>query len=124
MDKMDKQKLLENIKEYTLKNGVGEFDIYNNQMATSGYTCSIKHVAIIDINDFNFEIIDKIIDENKKLLSYKNVFLGTWINRYRNYIYIDITKNYKSKYYVLKVAKKLQRLAIFDLNNNTSIYLK
>ena len=114
--------ILTKIKIDTLKNGGGSFSIFHNEKADKGYMSSIKDIVIIDIKDFNFSIINKIIEENKNLLKRKNVYLGTWIDGGK--IYIDISKNYKSKYYCLKIAKKLKQLAIFDLNTFTSIYIK
>ena len=113
--------LITKIKIDTLKNGGGTFDIYNKQQANTGYMCSIKDIAVIDINDFNFFLINKIIEKNKNILRRKNVYFGTWIDG--NKIYIDISKNYKNKYYCFKIAKKLNQLAIFDLNTITSMYL-
>ena len=49
--------LMIKIKIDTLKNGGGTFDIYNKQQANTGYMCSIKDIAVIDINDFNFFLI-------------------------------------------------------------------
>ena len=118
--KIDKQ-LMTKIKIDTLKNGGGTFDIYNKQQANTGYMSSIKDIAVIDINDFNFFLINKIIEENKNILRRKNIYLGTWLED--NKVYIDISKNYKNKYYCFKIAKKLNQLAIFDLNTFTSIYL-
>ena len=112
--------LITKIKIDTLKNGGGTFDIYNKQQADTGCMCSIKDIAVIDINDFNFFLINKIIEENKNILRRKNIYLGTWIDG--NKIYIDISKNYKNKYYCFKIAKKLNQLAIFDLNTFTSMY--
>ena len=114
--------LMTKIKIDTLKNGGGTFDIYNKQQATTGYMCSVKDLATVDLQDFNFSIIDKIIEENKQLLKRKNIYLGTWIDGDK--IYIDISKNYKNKYHSLKIAKKLKQLAIFELNTMTSIYIK
>lgn len=113
--------LLTRIKINTLKNGGGSFNIYGNKKATNGYMCSILDVATIDISEFDFSVIDTIIEKNKDLLKRKNIYLGTWIEGGK--IYIDISKNYKSRYYCLKFAKKLNQKAIFDLNNFTSIYL-
>ena len=114
--------ILTKIKINTLKNGGGSFSIFNNEKADKGYMCSIKDIAVIDIKDFNFSIINKIIGENKNILKRKNTYLGTWIDGGK--IYIDISKNYKSKNYCLKIAEKLKQLAIFDLNTFTSIYIK
>ena len=114
--------LITKIKIDTLKNGGGTFDIYNKQQATTGYMCSVKDIVVININEFNFYLINKIIEKNKNILRRKNIYLGTWIDGDK--IYIDISKNYKNKYHSLKIAKKLKQLAIFDLNTFTSIYLK
>ena len=119
---MENKRLLTKIKTNTLKNGGGEFNI-NGKNPTQGYLCSIKDIiAVIDINDFNFSIIDKIIEENKNILKRKNTYLGTWVENGK--IYIDICKNYKTKSYCLKVAKKLRELAILDLKTYTGIDVK
>ena len=63
--------LITKIKIDTLKNGGGTFDIYNKQQANTGYMCSIKDIAVIDIYNFNFSLINKIIEGNKNILRKK-----------------------------------------------------
>lgn len=112
------------IKTNTLKNGGGEFNIHNGKNPTVGYMIIIKDVAIIDLKDFTIKVLNKIINDNKKLLLLKSVYLGTWIDDYDNKVYIDIFKNYKNKNYCLKIAKKLRQLTILDLNTYTGINVK
>ena len=114
--------ILTKIKIDTLKNGGGSFSIFHNEKADKGYMCSIKDIAIVELEDFNFSVLENIIEKNLSLLFKKNQYLGTWIDGDK--IFIDISKNYKNKNYCLKVAKKLKQLAIFDLNTFTSIYIK
>ena len=113
---------LNKIVKNTLKNGGGSFKVVGNKKADKGYMCSIKDIAIVELEDFNSYVLSQIIKDNKKLLNLKNNFLGTWIED--NKVFIDISKNYKNKKYCLKIARQLNQLAIFDLNNLTSIYLK
>ena len=107
----------------TLKEGGGSFKVNNmNYNATTGYMTSIKDVAVVELKDLSISLLKQIISDNEKLLFLKNVYLRTWIEN--NKVFIDISKNYKNKNYCLKVAKQFNQLAIFDLNNSTSIYLK
>ena len=114
--------IITKIKIDTLKNGGGSFSIFHNEIADKGYMCSIKDVVIIELEDFNFSILEDIIEKNFSLLTKKNHYLGTWIEDKK--VFIDISKNYKNKNYCLKIAKKLNQLAIFDLNTFTSVYIK
>lgn len=104
----------------TLKNAGGSFSI-NKQVANKGYMCAFKNLIEIPIKDFSIELIEKLIIENYKTLSKNNVYFGTWISN--DIVYIDLSKNYKYKNSCVKFAKKFKELAIFDLENFTSVFI-
>lgn len=104
----------------TLKNAGGSFSI-NKQVASKGYMVAFKNLIEIPIKDFSIELIEKLITENYRVLNKHNVFFGTWIDN--NKVYIDLSKNYKYKNSCVKFAKKFKELAIFDLENFTSVFI-
>ena len=104
----------------TLKNAGGSFSI-NGQVADKGYMCAFKNLLEVNVKDFSVELIEKLITENYKILSKTMCFFGTWIDN--DIVYIDLSKNYKYKNSCVKFAKKFKELAIFDLENFTSVFI-
>lgn len=104
----------------TMKNSGGSFST-KGQVADKGYMVAFKNLLEIPVKDFNRELIEKLIADNYKVLNKNNVYFGTWIDN--DIVYIDLSKNYKYKNACVKFAKQLKKLAIFDLNTFTSIYL-
>lgn len=104
----------------TLKNAGGSFSI-KGQVANKGYMCAFKNLLEVPVKDFSIELIEKLITENYKLLNKHNVYFGTWIDN--DIVYIDLSKNYKYKNSCVKFAKQLKELAIFDLENFTSVFI-
>lgn len=52
----------------------------------------------------------------------KNEFIGIWLDN--NIIYLDISKHYNNKRIALDIALKNKQIAIYDIKNDESIYLK
>lgn len=111
------------IKE-TLKNNGWSFNVSKSKIKKplKGFMCSIKDLLIVDKKDFNVKLIKSLVKQNFNLLKNSENYLGTWENNGK--IYIDISTNFISKDEALKVAKDNKQLAIFDLQEMKSIYLK
>lgn len=111
------------IKE-TLKNNGGSFNVSKSKIKKplKGFMCSIKDLLIIDKKDFNVKLLKSLVKQEFNLLKNDKYFIGTWLEN--NKIYIDISENFTSKEKALQVAKKNSQIAIFDLNEMKSIYLK
>lgn len=62
--------------------------------------------------------IEKLV--NLKMMS-NRIYFDTWISN--DIVYIDLSKNYKYKNSCVKFAKQLKELAIFDLENFTSVFI-
>lgn len=74
-----------------------------------------------NINDING--IKKAIEEKQEIIKNKNnMYIGLWLDS--NIMYIDISININDKVEALEFAKYNKQLAIYDLVNNDSIYLK
>lgn len=72
-------------------------------------------------NDYN-EIM-KAIESKKEIIQDRdNLYIGLWLDN--NIMYIDISINIQDKTEALEFAKYNRQLAIYDLMNNDSIYLK
>lgn len=111
------------IKE-TLKNNGGSFNVSTNKVKKplKGFMCSIKDLLIIDKKDFNVKLLKSLVKDNFTLLKSNENYLGTWEDKGK--IYIDISANFSSKEKALQVAKNNNQIAIFDLQEMESIYLK
>lgn len=72
-------------------------------------------------NDYN-EIMKAIADKKEIIKDRDNLYIGLWLDD--NIMYVDISININDKIEALEFAKYNRQLAIFDLVNNDSIYLK
>lgn len=71
----------------------------------------------------DYQAIKKAIEEKQAIIKDKNnMYIGLWLDS--NIMYIDISINIIDKVEALEFAKYNKQLAIYDLENNDSIYLK
>lgn len=71
----------------------------------------------------DYQAIKKAIEEKQEIIKNKsNLYIGLWLDN--NIMYIDISINIIDKVEALEFAKYNKQLAIYDLVNNDSIYLK
>lgn len=71
----------------------------------------------------DYQAIKKAIEEKQAIIKDKNnMYIGLWLDS--NIMYIDISINIIDKVEALEFAKYNKQLAIYDLVNNDSIYLK
>lgn len=71
----------------------------------------------------DYQAIIKAIEEKQAIIKDKNnMYIGLWLDS--NIMYIDISINIIDKMEALEFGKYNKQLAIYDLVNNDSIYLK
>ena len=71
----------------------------------------------------DYEAIQKAIEEKQEIIKdKKNMYIGLWLDN--NIMYIDISINIIDKGEALEFGKRNKQLAIYDLVNNDSIYLR
>lgn len=71
----------------------------------------------------DYQAINQAIKEKQEIIKdSNNMYIGLWLNN--NIMYIDISINIEDKTEALEFAKYNKQLAIYDLKNNDSIYLK
>lgn len=71
----------------------------------------------------DYQAINKAIEEKQEIIKdNNNLYIGLWLDS--NIMYIDISINIIDKVEALEFAKYNKQLAIYDLVNNDSIYLK
>ena len=71
----------------------------------------------------DYEAIQKAIEEKQEIIKGKNnMYIGLWLDN--NIMYIDVSINIIDKVEALEFGKRNKQLAIYDLVNNDSIYLK
>lgn len=87
-----------------------------------GFMVSLEGTEIQTQGD-DYQAIKKAIEEKQKIIKDKNnMYIGLWLDS--NIMYIDISINIIDKVEALEFAKYNKQLAIYDLVNNDSIYLK
>lgn len=111
----DIKKIIEN-KGETLNKELKKADI------NGGYMVSLEG-AEVQKNKNDIEGIKKAIEEKQAIIKDKNnLYIGLWLDS--NIMYIDISINIIDKVEALEFAKYNKQLAIYDIVNNDSIYLK
>lgn len=71
----------------------------------------------------DYQAIKKAIEEKQEIIKdNNNLYIGLWLDG--GIMYIDLSINIKDKVEALEFGKKNRQLAIYDLVNNDSIYLK
>lgn len=71
----------------------------------------------------DYQAIKKAIEEKQEIIKdNNNLYIGLWLDN--NIMYIDISINIQDKTEALEFAKYNKQLAIYDIINNNSIYLK
>ena len=93
-----------------------EFLNYN-----SGYMVSIKDMYII--KKYDIKNLKKALKNVVKNIAI-NQCCGCWYNSEDNNIYIDISINIEDKQQAIKEGVKNNQLAIYDIKNNKTIYIK
>lgn len=87
-----------------------------------GYMVSLEGTETQTKGD-DYQAIIKAIEEKQAIIKDKNnMCIGLWLDS--NIMYIDISINISDKVEALEFAKYNKQLAIYDLKNNNSIYLK
>lgn len=87
-----------------------------------GYMVSLEGAETRTKGD-DYQAIIKAIEDKQKIIKDKNnMFIGLWLDN--DIMYIDISINISDKVEALEFAKYNKQLAIYDLINNDSIYLK
>lgn len=115
MELKDIKKIIEN-KGETLTKELKKADLKR------GFMVSLEGAEVQkNVNDING--IKKAIEEKQEIIKSKNnMFIGLWLDN--DIMYIDISINIIDKVEALEFAKYNKQLAIYDLKNNDSIYLK
>lgn len=109
------------LKELALKNGGFSLNKNGDSPAT-GYMISCKDLYKINLSDLTPDKLDDAILEASKI----NGFIGGWLDTEANdkdNFYLDISVNIQNKDEAIKLAKKNNQLAIYDVASGESIYL-
>lgn len=112
---------LKRIKNLIIKNGGATLDARTLKPATykRGYMVSLDGSELkLNINDLKV----KTIKQYQKQAKQARACVGFWIDE--GVLYLDISKHYTSKNSAVRSALKNNQIALFDIYNNTSVYLK
>lgn len=115
MKNEDIKKIIEN-KGETLTKELKKADL------NKGYMVSLEGTETQTQGD-DYQAINQAIKEKQEIIKDKdNLYIGLWLDN--NIMYIDISINIIDKVEALEFAKYNKQLAIYDIINNDSIYLK
>lgn len=115
MELKDIKKIIEN-KGETLTKELKKADL------KKGFIVSLEGTETQAKGD-DYQAIIKAIKEKQEIIKDKNnMFIGLWLDN--NIMYIDISINISDKVEALEFAKYNKQLAIYDIINNDSVYLK
>ena len=94
---------------------------YNNFSSSVGFMVSIKGQEVkVDKNDI--QGIKREIEKKREFIKdKKGLFIGLWLED--DILYIDVSIHIVNYSKALKVARKNEQKAIYDLQKNDSIYL-
>ena len=113
------------LKDLVLKNGGFSLNL-KKETPKNGYMVSVADIfqlKLSEITDNEIERLEKELNnlENK---GYKNGYIGGWLDTETDIVYLDISYNFRSLGMALSEATNSNQLAIYDIVNNTSLYLK
>ena len=111
----DIKRIIEN-KGETLTKELKKADI------NGGFMVSLKGTETQTKGD-DYQAIKKTIEEKQEIIKdNNNMYIGLWLDS--GIMYIDISININDKVEALEFGKYNKQLAIYDIVNNDSIYLK
>lgn len=113
------------LKDLIQKNGGFSLNL-KRETPKNGYMVSVADIfqlKLSEITDNEIEQLEKELNnlENK---GYKNGYIGGWLDTETDIVYLDISYNFRSLGMALSEATNSNQLAIYDIVNNTSLYLK
>lgn len=115
MELKDIKKIIEN-KGATLTKELKQADL------KKGFMVSLEGTET-QTQDDDYQAINQAIKEKQAIIKdNNNMYIGLWLDN--NIMYIDISINISNKVEALEFAKYNKQLAVYDLTNNDSIYLK
>ena len=89
---------------------------------TTGFMVSLEG-AESQVKGNDYQAIKKAIEEKQAIIKdNKNLFIGLWLDG--GVMYVDISINIEDRAEALEFGKRNKQLAIYDLVNNDSVYLK
>lgn len=94
-----------------------------NANLNNGYMVSmVGYETVIALDELkDYKQVEKTLIEYKKQARKNNAFIGAWINE--NKLYLDLSKNYKKLGNAIKIGKKNNQLAIFNIEKLEEIML-
>lgn len=116
------KRLIEKIIETTNKTGGASFNL-NVESPKKGFMVATSgNELVIPEKDFTRKTLRNYVKSNLKNINAKNVNVGTW--KENGLVYLDISINIQDKKEAIKLGKENNQIAIFDLSNFESVYLK
>ena len=113
---------LEDIKRIIENGGATLTSELKKAELATGFMVSLEG-AESQVKGDDYQAIKKAIEEKQAIIKdNNNLYIGLWLDG--GIMYIDLSINIKDKVEALEFAKKNKQLAIYDLINNDSIYLK
>ena len=100
------------LKEIIKNNGATLDNNFNMVNFNKGYQVSLQDIEVLPLYKLTKKHLIELLQDNK--------FLGVWIENKK--VYIDYSKNIKTKKQALKIGKELNQISIFDWKNKKVVY--
>lgn len=114
------------------------YELYNGLVVNKGFTLNtdLEHLKVKsgyfvgglnrvykkDINKLSIYKFKKVLNKYKNKAIKNGLYIGGWVDN--NIIYLELSKHYNDKNEALLYASLKNELAIYDIKNSKSIYLK
>lgn len=113
---------IEDIKRIIEEKGATLTSELKQAKLTRGYMVSLEG-AESQVKGDDYQAIIKAIEEKQTIIKDKdNLYIGLWLDN--DTMFVDVSINIIDKVDALEFGKKNKQLAIYDIENNDSIYLK
>ena len=113
---------LEDIKKIIEEKGATLTKELKQAELKEGYMVSLEG-AESQVKGEDYQAIIKAIEEKQEIIKdNKGLFIGLWLDE--GIMFIDVSINIEDRAEALEFAKRNKQLAIYDIVNNDSIYLK
>lgn len=112
---------IKELKKYIALTGGATLDAYTGSVALlhNGYMVSVKgYERKLRLSNLNNRLLGRYV----KIAKQQNAFIGLWLDE--GVLYIDISVCISDLHEAIITATANEQLAIYDLKNAVSIYLK
>lgn len=114
--------ITQKIYDETLAHDGVTVDLLGN-VPSAGFMVSELGGVEVPLDKFSVRDIKRVITKNKQALLGTGAYVGTWIDRETNIVYVDYSVNFSNMEVALAFGRKNGQKAIYSLDTKEVIYL-